>query len=194
MEAGVMDESPRKWWQWFLLYPTLIIAIIGAVPQFYQWARAATAGVPISGVFSGGTNKYLETSEAYERNLACLTGREITRVKPQTQTSYSIELVPCPSGDILITLRSLINQDLQKSDWIITKDLFPRITLRSMGTVAQATSAPPSGGAVEIVDIKKQGSVLTKRVRLANNTCVDETVDTFTGRLLSRSAAPCSKF
>ena len=157
--------------------------------------KAATAGVPISGVISGGTNKYLETSEAYERNLACLSGSEITHVRPQTKTSYSIDLVPCPSGDILITLTSLINQNLQKSDWIITRDLFPHITLRSMATVAQSTGAPPPrDGAVQIVDIKKQGSVLTKRVRLANNTCVDETVDTFTGRLMSRSPAPCSKF
>ena len=49
-------------------------------------------------------------------------------------------------------------------------------------------------GAVQIVDIKMAGAVLTKRVKLSNNTCVDETVDTFTGRLLSRKPAPCVKF
>ncbi len=38
------------------------------------------------------------------------------------------------------------------------------------------------------------GAVLTKRVKLSNNTCVDETVDTFTGHLLSRKPAPCVKF
>ncbi len=30
-----MDGSPQRWWQWVLMYPTIAVALAGAVPQYY---------------------------------------------------------------------------------------------------------------------------------------------------------------
>jgi hypothetical protein len=187
-----MDESPRKWWQWALMYPTLLIALVAAVPQLYQWGRGVAGGLPLSSLF-GDINKALQQNEAYARNIACLRGSEIENLKLKTKTNYSVELTPCPSGDILLVLTSLENLDLQVSQWIVTRDLFSQVSFFSTTAIAQGSGAQ-SGSRILILDIKKEGAVVTKRIQLSNNTCVDEAVDAFTGRLMSRRQAPCVKF
>ena len=91
-----MDGLPQRWWQWALMYPTVIVALIGAVPQYYQWASAATMGLPISGNVKGVE----EQEMAWERNVSCL--HAIDHIKPGSSTNYPIDLVSCPSGDILV--------------------------------------------------------------------------------------------
>jgi hypothetical protein len=29
-------QSPRRWWQWFLVYPGLAMAVVGAVPTYIE--------------------------------------------------------------------------------------------------------------------------------------------------------------
>jgi len=31
-----MDGTPQRWWQWVLMYPTIVLALGGAIPQYYQ--------------------------------------------------------------------------------------------------------------------------------------------------------------
>jgi hypothetical protein len=173
------------------MYPTIIVALIGAVPQYYQWAAAATMGLPISGNVRGAQ----EQEMAWERNVNCL--RAIDHIKPGSSTNYSIDLVSCPSGDILVTLTPLQNPDQQISRWIVTRELFIRIaqSLFSTGALAQGAGTPPGGPVqVRILDTKKDGAVVTRRVQLSDNTCIDETIDAYTGRRIDRKQAPCSKF
>jgi hypothetical protein len=129
----------------------------------------------------------------------CLNG--IEHIKPTSSTAYSIDLVSCPTGDILVTLTPLQNPEQQISKWIITKALFtetaeaalphssPRIEL------AQAAGPVPAApDPVRVLDIRKQGASVIRRVQLSNNTCVDETIDAYTGRRLDQKPAACSKF
>jgi hypothetical protein len=186
-----MDGLPQRWWQWALMYPTVLVALIGAVPQYYQWASAATMGLPISGNVKGAE----EQEMAWERNVSCLRG--IDHIKPGSSTNYSIDLVSCPSGDILVTLTPLQNPDQQVSRWIVTKNLFTRVAQSLFSSEAWAQGpVPPSGGPVQvrILDTKKDGSIVTRRVQLSDNTCIDETIDPYTGRRLERKKSPCSKF
>ena len=34
--ASEAAAKPRKWWQWILVYPTFVIALVGAVPTFKE--------------------------------------------------------------------------------------------------------------------------------------------------------------
>jgi hypothetical protein len=173
------------------MYPTIVVALVGAVPQYYQWATAATLGLPISGNVRGAQ----EQETAWERNVNCL--RAIDHIKPGSSTNYSIDLVSCPSGDILVTLTPLQNPDQQISRWIVTRELFTRVvqSLFSSGALAQGAGTPPGGPVqVRILDTKKDGAVVTRRVQLSDNTCIDETIDAYTGRRVDRKQAPCSKF
>src|SRR5260370_22276236 len=99
MGEDAMSELPQRWWQWLLMNPTMAIALFGAVPQYYQWVTAFRMGVPSTAV-----NDAQEQLQAWERNLSCQHDRDVQSVKPSSKTNYGIELTPCPSGDILVTL------------------------------------------------------------------------------------------
>src|SRR6266566_5125797 len=161
-----MDGLPQRWWQWVFMYPTIAVALVGAVPQYYQWAAAATIGLPLS----GNVRAAQEQEMAWERNVNCL--RAIDHIKPGSSTNYAIDLVSCPSGDILVTLTPLQNPDQQISRWIVTQDLFTRVAQSFFSTEAWAQGpVSPLGGAVQvrILDTKKNGSVVTRRVQLSDN-------------------------
>src|SRR6266849_3569838 len=178
-----MDGLPQRWWQWVLMYPTIVIALFGAVPQYYHWVEAASIGIP----FSGNVRGAKEQEMAWERNTNCLHG--IDHIRPSSSTNYSIDLVSCPSGDILLTLTPLQNPDQQVSRWIVTKALFSQVAQSFFGTpaLAQATGTQRAGPApVRILDIKKEGATVIRRVQLSNNTCIEETIDAYTGRRLDQ--------
>jgi hypothetical protein len=187
-----MDGAPQRWWQWAFMYPTLVIALIGAVPQYSQWIEAKLIGIPINENIKGAQ----EQETAWESNIDCLQG--IDHIKPNSKTNYGIDLVSCPTGDILVTVTPLQNPDQHVSRWIVTKDLFTQLagSWFSTGAWAQGAAGTPPGGAVQqrIVDTRKDGSVVTQRIQLSDNSCVGETIDAFTGRHVGRKPAPCSKF
>jgi hypothetical protein len=107
-EEPAMD-GPQRWWQWMLMYPTIIIALAGAIPQYYQWMTAVALGLP----FLSDVNDAQQQEKAWERNVNCV--RSIDHIKPTSSTNYSIDLVSCPTGDILVTLTPLQNPDQQVS-------------------------------------------------------------------------------
>jgi len=185
-----MSDVPKRWWQWLLMYPTLAIALAGAVPQYVQWTQALLIGVPTRDL-----DDAKEQAKAWERNVGCL--KEIDHIKPSARTNYSIELVACPSGDILLTLTPLQNPDDPVSRWIVTRNFFTQIAQATLPTASQAEDAATPAAAttpVRIIDIKTQGRIVIRRVLLADNTCVDETIDAYTGRRLSQAPAPCTRF
>ena len=57
-----------------------------------------------------------------------------------------------------------------------------------------ATASMTTPDSVRVVDIKKQGTSVVRRIQRSDNTCVDETIDAYTGRRLDQKQAPCSKF
>ena len=183
-----MDGSPQRWWQWMLMYPTIIIALAGALPQYYQWITAAAIGLPI---FSDVGDAQRQ-EKAWERNVDCLRG--IDHIKPTSSTNYSIDLVSCPTGDILVTLTPLQNPDQAVSRWIITKTLFTQVAEVPPPTMELAQVAKERPDSVQVLDIKKQGANVVRRIQRADNTCVDETIDAYTGRHLDQKPASCTKF
>ena len=102
----------------------------------------------------------------------------------------------CPTGDILVTLTPLQNPDQQVSKWIVTKTLFTQVADSSPPHIELAQAVTPAGSpdAAHVLDIKKQGSTVVRRIQRPDNTCVDESIDAFTGRRLDQKSAPCSKF
>ena len=76
-------------------------------------------------------------------------------------------------------------------------DLFTQVAqpFFAIGALVQGASTP-SGGSVQvrILNTKKEGTVVTRRIQLSDNTCIDETIDAYTGRRIDRKKVPCSKF
>ena len=61
--------------------------------------------------------------------------------------------------------------------------------------LAQAAGPPPGAPeSVRAIDIKKQGANVIRRIQRSDGTCVDETIDAYTGRRLDQKPAACAKF
>ena len=176
-----------RWWQWVLMYPALLIAILGAIPKFSEMTTAV-----VQGLSPFVSQRQQEQLEAWKRNSSCALA--VDNIKPKSRTDYEIALLPCPSGDILVTLTDPRNPANKIQTWIITGDLFSRTAglllhpaLAQIIRVQQNRPYP-----VRVLGIRTQGTVVTKRVQLSDNTCEDETIDGLTGRQLSAKNAPCS--
>lgn len=185
-------RSKRPWWQWILMYPTLAVAIVGALPQYQQWVSALSLGVPLG----SNVRELQEQDEAWQANLDCLA--RIDHIKPQAETTYGIDLLSCPSGDILVTVTPIHAPTKQVSRWIITRTLFGEKTKVTWLSSAFAQSVVAPRGAIpeaeSVIDIRKQGNQVVRRVKLSNGNCLDQTIDTFTGRHLQDQVAPCARF
>jgi hypothetical protein len=165
---------------------------VGLIRQFYQWVTAFRIGVSPARVIDAQ-----DQDQAWGRDIPCLRDQDIQTVKTVAETNYTIELVACPSGDILLTLTPLQNPNHKVTKWIITRNFFtevagfaviaPAMALDHTAVLAQATP-------VRVIDAVKQGTTVIRRIQRSDNTCVDETIDAYTGRLLDQKNAPCAQF
>jgi hypothetical protein len=179
----------RPWWQWVLIYPTLFITVIPAIFQFIQWATAFHYGLPIS----GNTQGALDQLNSWKDNAQCVTNRGINHVEPISPVDYKINLLPCPSGDILVTLIPIRNPEEQVNTWVITRKFFGESHLGFLVTSAVAQGAMAQverPNAVRVIGIKQQGTTIIKRTQLSDGTCIDAIIDGLTGRQLSSKTAP----
>ena len=68
--------------------------------------------------------------------------------------------------------------------------LFSQVAQRHLLSTALAQSSAirlaEEATSVRIIDIKTQGKIVVRRIQLSDNTCVDETIDAYTGRRLRR--------
>src|SRR5215475_8566492 len=87
----------RRWWQWLLLYPTLAVAFLGAVPQYMNVAKAYFYEVPVKQVFSAQMQ-----NELWNKNAECI------RTAPRSQIAIEehilISASACSSRDILVDI------------------------------------------------------------------------------------------
>jgi hypothetical protein len=182
-------QTPQRWWQWILLYPTLIVTIIPAIFQFIQWGTALHYGLPLTENTTGA----LDQLNGWKDNAKCITDRNISHVEPKSPVDYKISLLPCPSGDILVTLTPMRNPDDQVNTWVLTRKFFGESHqgLLVSSALAQSTmSQVHRPDAVRVIGIKQQGTTIIKRTQLSDGTCIDTVIDGLTGRQLSGRAAP----
>ncbi len=81
--------------------------------------------------------------------------------------------------------------------WIVTKNLFSQSaqSLFSISAMAQdAVPSQPGSVQMRVLDTRKDGAVVMRRIQLSDNTCIDQTIDAYTGRRIDQKAAACGKF
>ena len=192
MKTSSHSPKPKRpWWQWILMYPTLAVAIVGAVPQYQQWVWALVRGIPLG----SDVTELQDQDSAWQQNLDCLA--RIAHITPQSETPYAIDLLACPSGDILLTVKPINTSVQAVSRWIITNKLFQAPTRSAWIPSAFAQTPAPSPNTAQperVIDVRKDGSQVIRRVQLSNGSCIDQVIDSYTGRHLGDKPAPCTKF
>jgi hypothetical protein len=189
--TNASEATGKPWWQWLLLHPTLPAALIGALvastPQILQWMAARDLNVPLNQV-----TRAREQTRAWEENRQCLA--EIQQVDLPSPGNYTISLQACRSGDILLALTPLHDPAALRYEWIVTRNFLRQQASFSFVTAASAQAAPAQSPPVQVIDVRSQGRNVVRRLQLSDKTCIDEIVDTATGRRLSSQSAPCTRF
>jgi hypothetical protein len=199
-KGGAAGDTRRPWWQWVMLHPQVPVAMISLlaaaigylaanVPNFLQWKAARDLNVPTSELA-----RVQEQLKAWADNSECLKA-EIQQVNLRSPSTYTIAVQSCPSGDILLALTPLHAPTNTEYRWIVTRSMFKPQAGLSFTTMALAEVAqprPPGPSPTLVIDSRPEGRTVVRRLQLSDRTCIDEVVDTVTGRRPPPEFAECS--
>jgi hypothetical protein len=181
--SGTMP--PQRWWQWFLIYPTVLIALITAVPEWLKIAEAWREDIP--------TEQLEEAKRQHElwvRNLTCTMRPMDLFLNP---SNIKVDAEICDSGDVFVRIftpdeRGLFHWvDVER---LATSDLAG--PFRTAGTSSGETARATERGSVAHVMCQRfVDNRLLLRVISVDGVCFDETVDTYTGQVTARVEAQC---
>lgn len=195
--------NPSIWWQWVLVYPTLILGTLGSIPQLTKIPEAVgTHGIP---VFSSADER--EQAKYWLANVDCMEpSRSLTASQPD---GLSVNAMLCPkTGDMLVSLQDANPNDVKKVDpvrrWVkMTNDsenalssfLMPSAIAASIPNFSEQTNQR-NGEAIAQVTVLCQkllgDNQILRRLKYADGRCADEVVNTLTGEVVSTAAAQCS--
>jgi hypothetical protein len=179
------SSSPNSlnWWQWILMYPTLGVAVLGAMPTVVQGIKAISIGTTYSEVPIVERNATL-----FENNWKCL-GKSGTTV--QLADNTKIEVAVCDKGDIWI--RSTTAESQGHVSWVTRDEVLGRKEARRI--VTRGLAAPlqsfAQNSARPLCVFKDKSGKIVRRIVVAPGNCRDEQIDPYTGRITS-VPADCS--
>jgi hypothetical protein len=187
--------GPRQWWQWLLLYPTLGIALLTAVPEWMKLAEAWKSNISADQLSQAEKQK-----ELWEKNLKCTT----TPMQFFENTNkVKVDATVCESGDVFV--RVFAPGDKNAYYWVDVDGLLQTASYPGLISSAQAASLPNSAQAASFPNIVKVQASQTSfvmcqrfvdnrnllRVLNVEGQCFDEVVDTYTGQVTSRNPSTC---
>jgi len=186
------DQGPARgashWWQWVLLYPSLAVALVSAVPTWIDHVQAARIGVK-----SRDLVQAQEQNRLWQDNLECARSTDIQRIK--TSRNVEVGAQVCPTGDVLLLLKRP-EAEQPTFRWVSGRALEQGASLTLGVAVAYAgpreTAVAQSGGQRVMNQRWLKGGLLKQRVREASGGCSDLVINTYTGAVVSRTPVSCS--
>ena len=181
------STSATRWWQWMLLYPSLAVTILTAVPTWFDHVQAMKIGVS-----SRDLAQAQEQRRLWESNLECAQVQEIQRIK--TNHNAEVGARVCPTGDVLLQMKQ---PDAERASfhWVSAKT----IEQRQMSAWLRPTSAYAAPRDMAVVQVSQsvisqrwlQPGVLKQRVRQGGG-CLDLVINTYTGNVMRQSPVACT--
>jgi hypothetical protein len=195
--------KPTRWYQWLLLYPTLALALLTAVPGWVTKTQEIYLGL-------SGTNRSLAEAQRLNglirKNADCLDSPRQWVTTEQLQVDGTI----CPTGDLMIWVSK--NQH-EFVDFFEIDQLLARGTAEASAALfsmrAMAAEVPSAAGvtprglsrdpmllwvqepfAITVCQSFPDERTLVRHLKVGEE-CYDETIDTYTGAVVSRTPVPC---
>lgn len=165
-----------------LVYPGLLVAVIGAVPNYMEKYNAARESMSVQEL-----RKQTLENRMWQENFEC----RISPDKPADVGKIFAEAVICPSGTILVLI--VRREGTPTYKWIPKEEIDAPGESGLLSGILNALSPIAVAHAQSTVICQKwiSGSMLKRRIRAADGTCYDEVVDTGTGRVVSSTPASC---
>jgi hypothetical protein len=209
MAKKVNEHKPASWWQWLIMYPTLVVSLVGAVPQYKDWVTALRLGVP-----PGSVAQAEEQQQLWEKNFECARREEPRSVT--TPTNIKVVVTPCPSGDVLVEVDT---PDFGKNIRWIALNTFLRqaFVVPGIGEAFAAEGHPGAynrsgsmaGGPRTASDSSRHAQFrqassgvvcqkrlsnnhIIRRIRTEGGGCLDEVINPYTGQVVDSRPAPCN--
>ena len=172
----------------------LVLACIGAVPQYMAWVKAYLLGVPADALHEARLQQAL-----WEKNFACAAqlDQHSNAYAAVTYDQVNVVVWACPSGDVLVGLGSTTEPGVRRNVWVPLETVGrPRQHLLQLVRHAFAADDRPSGRerSAPMNRVLEQKWLpdkrIKRRVQTGNDQCRDEVINPRTGRVESRPA-PC---
>ena len=169
-----------------MLYPTLLIALLTAVPEWMKLAEAWESDIPADKL-----DKAQQQSDLWKKNLQCTTSPMDFFANP---ANVKVDATICESGDVFVRVFTPDNKGVYY--WVDINSLIQTASNFELVTTAQASSYPH----LLKVQSARSSYVMCQRflddrnlLRVVNvgGDCFDEVVDTFTGQVTSQNPSQC---
>ena len=196
-EAESKDgKQPMKWWQWFIVYPTIATSFFAAMPTVGNFIRSLMYDVHTNEVSDA-----IVQNKLWEKNFDCLVKAKGLSIK--TPQAFEVAATVCDNGDILLAGKRTDSEN-PRQRWVPLTDVLPplataassRVDLFSVIPAAMAgerrstLSAQLQGEKIMCQRWVGQGRLL-QRVSTAGG-CFDQVINTYNGVVVSRQNAPCT--
>jgi hypothetical protein len=181
------QPNADKWWKLVLLYPTLVIAIISAIPTYVELIGSSKLGVPF-----GNYRAALKENELWKENIECAAAPFAGLANPN---NVEVDAVVCLSGNVLVRIKPPQREVTYK--WVPLDVAAKQASEATIVRAALAASDAPKFDLAQnnyrvICQLWIANGLLLRRVQRPNNTCFDETVNTFTGQVVRTVQVPCN--
>ncbi|WP_141699207.1 hypothetical protein [Candidatus Thiosymbion oneisti] len=192
-----VNTKPHKWWQWVLLYPALFVSVFAAVPTYVETFRSAKIGVQY-----GESKNAIKQADLWRKNLSCASAPLDPLVTPN---NTKVDATICKSGDVLVKIFTPEGDEYYQwvgIDRVITKTAFNVGFIKSAYAgnsdketillASTASTASTASNARVLCQKYLDSSRILRRVSVPGQGCFDEIINTYTGRVESKRAAPCN--
>ena len=179
-------RTAATWWQWMLLYPSLVATLLSAVPTWLDHIQAANIGVKTRDLAQAKEQKRL-----WEANFACTRTQEFQRIRTTRDTEVGVQV--CPSGDVLVQLRR------PRADQTIFRWVSARTLEQEASLLFHPAAAYASPGETVVAQLPEsvvnqrwlRDGMLKRRVQQGGG-CVDLVINTYTGSVYSQVSVACN--
>jgi len=173
------SESPKKWWQWFLVYPALALAL---VPPAVELVKSSRADVRYGKSADGEQQLALWT-----KNIRCL---EAPFVGVTNEFNVQTDATVCQSGDVLI--RFIGPRDMKAYRWVPVEQFSERsaASFSLMGS-AMAAQSSSSGQEMTICQWTRPDGWIVRRVK-KDGSCFNEHIWAASGQVKRREPVDCN--
>ncbi len=191
-EDHIVVRKTKRVWQYFLLYPAVFGAILGAIPTGIDLYKSFKYGIEVSEVAHAEEQKKL-----WIKNLRCVQNLTYHTVK--TRDGSVVQIGACQNGDVLIELIPN-NQETPVAEWVSINRV--KAASATVGSLLFSTafaagndgasSVVANGGTVKTMctslDAKKQ---TIERIVQRNGKCMREINNMMTRKSIKREEVSC---
>ena len=174
--------TPKAWWQWVLVYPTLLVSLAASIPTVLELHRSMKAGVPF-----GKSEAALQQQDLWSKNMLCTSAPfDGLTNEYNVRTDATI----CKSGDVLV--RFLGPKDRKAYRWVPVVAFDAKVAGFSLMSTAVAQEPPRRQNEEVVCQWSPDPGWVVRRLRdKQTNQCFNERIRTYTGNVEKRERVSC---